>query len=107
VAEQLAVNLILHGHVVLAADVIAELRLDHREGRFDVTPLVVVLEELVPMERVEQERLLSESAGGACLAPGALSCLGTVYNRWRGFAGATVAARNAKNPGKSGVFHPP
>src|SRR5438034_1284213 len=48
--QEFAQYLVLHGDVRLAADVVAELRLDHAERALDVAPLVVPLEELVPPE---------------------------------------------------------
>src|SRR4051794_30790926 len=42
VAEQLTERFVLHRGVRLRAEAIPELRLDHREGRLDVAPLVVV-----------------------------------------------------------------
>src|SRR3954452_25586646 len=45
-AEQLAERLVLHRGVRLRAEAIPELRLDHRESRLDVAPLMVVAQEL-------------------------------------------------------------
>jgi hypothetical protein len=45
-ADDLAKNLIDHRHVCFAANVIAELRLNHREYRLDVAAFVVVAQKL-------------------------------------------------------------
>src|SRR5579859_3157214 len=55
VAQELAQDFIFHGGVRLAPNVVPELCLDHAERRFDVAPLVIVLEEFFPMEAVVVE----------------------------------------------------
>ena len=47
VADDFAENFIDHRHIGLAANVIAELRFDHREHGLDVAPLVVVAQKIL------------------------------------------------------------
>ncbi len=56
-AQNLRQSLIHHGNVGLAANVVAELRLYHGEGAFDVASLVVMLEELFLFQLVEVKHL--------------------------------------------------
>jgi hypothetical protein len=55
VAQDFRQGLILHGNVRLAPDMVAELRLYHRKGAFDVAPLMVMLQEffLVHLEVIK------------------------------------------------------
>src|SRR6266511_4210208 len=56
--------------VSLTADGIAELALDHAEGRLDVRPLVVVGEEVVPaIDEVAVHLLPGAAPGPACPMP--------------------------------------
>ena len=48
--ENLAQHLVRHRHVGFAAHVIAKLRLDHRERRLDIRPLVIVPHELLAVK---------------------------------------------------------
>jgi hypothetical protein len=50
VADDFAQHFVDHGHVRFAANVIAELGLDHRERGLHVAPLVVVTQEFFPVE---------------------------------------------------------
>jgi len=57
VADELAVKLVHLRRGVLRLDVLAELRLDHREHRLDVRPLVVVRQEVLALELEVVEHL--------------------------------------------------
>jgi hypothetical protein len=50
VADDLAQHFIDHGDIGLASNGTTELRLDHRERRLDVAPLVIVLQEFITIE---------------------------------------------------------
>ena len=74
VTQELAQHFVLHRRVILAADVIAELRLDHAEGRFGVAARVVVLEEFFPPKLVV---VVQSAPQGAFLAGALLTLNGT------------------------------
>ena len=48
--ENLAQHLVRHRHVGFAAHVITKLRLDHRERRLDIRPLVIVPHEFLAVK---------------------------------------------------------
>ena len=60
-AEDFAEHFIGHRHVGFAPHMIAKLRLDHGEGRLDVGPLVIVPQELLPVEGEIVKHLLPEA----------------------------------------------
>src|SRR5262249_12532043 len=62
VTEELAQDLVDHRRVRLAADVVAELGLDHRERRFHVRTLVVMGKERLALELEEVEHLLPKAS---------------------------------------------
>ena len=68
VSEEFAQHLVLHGHVSLAAHVITELGFHHREGRFDVAALMVMLQELFASKLEVEIHLLPKTARFASLA---------------------------------------
>lgn len=57
VANQLAQHLVLHRNIRLGSRPVAELRLDHRECRFDVRPLVIAAKELLLVQLEVEEEL--------------------------------------------------
>src|SRR5207248_1364249 len=61
VTQKFAQNLIFHGRVRLAANVVAELGLYHAKRRFDVGPGVIVPQELVALELVIAVHLLPQA----------------------------------------------
>lgn len=58
VADELSQNLVDHRGICLASDRIAELALDHVEGRLDVRSQVVSTQKLFPVVAEEVEHLL-------------------------------------------------
>jgi len=50
VADELAERLVLHRHVRLAPNVVAELPLHRRKHRLHVAAIVIVLQELITMQ---------------------------------------------------------
>lgn len=67
VAEDFRENFVFHGHVRLAANVIAKLGFNHHDRRFNVAALVVVREELLAVEGEVVKHLFPSAASvSAC-----------------------------------------
>ena len=61
VAEDFAEHFVDLGHWRLCSDRRTELRFDHREGAFNITPLVVMGQELATVEIVVSQHVIPET----------------------------------------------
>ena len=58
--QNLTQHLVRHRHIGLTPHMVTKLGLDHRECRFHIGPLVIVPQELLPVEREVVKHLLPE-----------------------------------------------